>query len=1177
MARTTVKSTCSYCGVGCGVEITRDTHGRLHLRGDEEHPVNMGMLCSKGRALHHAVQDHSSRLLYPMMRRSRGHALERVSWDQAMQRAAGVFRSLIERHGPESVAIYVSGQCLTEEYYIANKLMKGFIGSNNIDTNSRLCMSSAVAGYKMTVGDDLVPISYADIELGTCYLIAGANPAWCHPILFRRLEKHKEQHPEKKIIVVDPRRTQTCALADLHLQIQPGTDVVLFNAIAREMFENDWLDHTFLKAHAEGLEHVREAAFTLDLETTAEICRVPADDIRLAARWIGEAKAFQSWWAMGLNQSAMGVDKNLALLNLSLLRGQIGKPGAGPFSLTGQPNAMGGREVGGLATMLAAHRDLANAEHREEVARYWGSGPIAAKPGLTALEMFDALESGSLKAIWVICTSPAVSMPSLKRAHDALKKARFVVVQDISQRSETIQFADLVLPAAGWLEKQGAMTNSERRVSYLPKLLHAPGEALADVEILCRFAKTMGWGEHFSYANESEIFAEHCALTRGTVVDVSGLSHDRLRREGSIQWPCPSPDHPGTPRLFSDHRFATPNGKARLHGVTYSHDSETASDEYPFIMTSGRMRDQWHTMTRTGNVAKLREHGNGVFVEMNPEDAADRGLHDGDRVRVSSERGELTVPLHISDALKRGVVFMPIHWNRVLSAGEGRVNFLTSERFDPRSREPDFKFAVVNMERVAQAARRIVVIGGGAAALQFVQTYRERNTTDELHVFAREPYLFYNRVHLPEYISGERSFEELRTCSDQWLAENNVTFHAGAGIKHIDRTAKSVVDESDSTWSYDTLVIATGSRAILPADVPDTAPNIFTLRTRNDADRISTALRPGANAIVVGGGLLALELASTLLTRGLKVTVLHRSARLMRGQLDATASTLLADELRDQGINVLLGERVAEVNHRDMVESVRTASGRYLPCDALFYAVGTQPNVELARAAGLDCAQGVRVDDTLRSSDPNIYAVGEVAEHRGKLYGTTPAAQMQAEVAAKHLAGDDWTRYHGSIGFNVLKIHGLSVCSIGLAEMPDSVDRAYEEIITVDSRERTYLKCIVHRNRLVGATLIGDATPMAEFKQWIESGVELDEHRTRLLRPGAASTAAPIKGRLVCSCLGVGEGNIADVIAGGCASVADVCAATRAGTGCGSCRPEIRTILERADSMREEIHVEVLV
>ncbi|MEL6944319.1 MAG: molybdopterin-dependent oxidoreductase, partial [Bacteroidota bacterium] len=540
------KTTCSYCGVGCGIIVKKDSRGRIKVEGDPDHPVNKGMLCSKGMNLHYVAQDTSDRLLHPQMRWSRNHLLQQVSWDTALDRAAAVFKSIIQKHGSDSVGFYVSGQCLTEEYYLVNKLAKGFLGTNNIDTNSRLCMSSAVMGYIKTFGEDSVPISYDDIELADCFMIAGANPAWCHPILFRRLEKHKEENPLTNIIVVDPRKTQTCAIADLHLQLKPGTDVVLYNAIARRIIEAKLWNKKFVEEHTEFFENYRRQIMQTSIRRASEICGVPVRDIRKAAEYIGRANGFISMWAMGLNQSVIGVDKNYALLNLSLLTGQVGRPGAGPFSLTGQPNAMGGREVGGMATLLAAHKVLSNPKHREEVAHFWGVNQISEKPGLTATKMFEALESGKMKAIWIVCTNPVVSLPNSNLIEKALQKANFVIVQDISNRSDTLAFGDLVLPAAGWAEKSGTMTNSDRRVSYLPKIIDAPGEALPDVEIFWRFAQKMNF-KGFSYHNVSEVYDEYVRMTKGSNIDISGLNHQRLQEEGTFQYPVPFEDHPGTP------------------------------------------------------------------------------------------------------------------------------------------------------------------------------------------------------------------------------------------------------------------------------------------------------------------------------------------------------------------------------------------------------------------------------------------------------------------------------------------------------------------------------------------------------------------------------------------------------------------------------------------------------
>ncbi len=1161
-----VSTTCSYCGVGCGVRVRRDGAGRLQLDGDPDHPSSHGMLCSKGRALHHVVQDTRDRLLYPQMRRSRGHPLERVDWDSALTRAAAAFKSIIARYGPEAVGFYVSGQCLTEEYYVANKLMKGFIGCNNIDTNSRLCMSSAVVGYTLALGDDLCPISYDDIEHGDCFLIAGANPAFCHPILFRRLEIHKQARPDARVIVADPRRTQSCELADLHLQLQPGTDVALFNAIARELIEREAIDKGFIDAHTAGFERLRESAMALTLSEAAAICRLRADDIRTAAAWIGEAKAFQTWWAMGLNQSSAGVDKNVALLNLSLLTGQIGKPGAGPFSLTGQPNAMGGREVGGLATTLAAHRDLANPDHRAEVARYWGVPRVSEKPGLTATEMFDALDSGRMRAIWIVNTNPAVSLPDLNRVERALLASRFVVVQEISSLSDTVAFADLVLPAAGWLEKEGTMTNSERRVGLVRKLVDAPGEALPDAEILCRFAEKMGWGASFAYASPEAIFREHAALTRGTPIDMSGITYRRLRAEGPLQWPCPSEDHPGTPRLFADGKFATADGRARLHSVSYEAPLETVTDRLPYVLTTGRLRDQWHTMTRTGKVNKLRSQEPEPFVEVHPDDAAEQGLSDGSTARIENDRGEVLARVRCTDTIKQGTVFLPMHWGKALQNGRARTNLVTNPRVDPRSRQPDFKFAAVRLAPVPRVPRRIVVIGAGAAALQFISVYGEKNRDDRITVLGNEPDGFYDRIRLPDYLALKISWPEMLRDSGA-PAGGGVEVRTGVSALRIDRENKQVVDSFGIAHAYDALLLATGSHAAPAVSTPAGMQGIYTLRSRADADAIRAAAAPGARAVVLGGGLLGVEVAAALRGLGLSVTLLHRSSRLMNAQLDDTAAGILRADLADRGIDVVTQDTIARAHGTAQVRGVTTTGGLYLPCDLLVCAIGTRANDELARAAGLRCGDGVIVDDAMRASDPDIFAIGEVAEHKGQRHGTTLAAQQQADVAAAQLNGAVWTRYAGSVPVHVVKVPGLALAALGSTAAPPNSTDTYEEIVMDDRAERLYLKCLVHRNRLVGAIMAGDLSRLPQFKAWIESGIELDGERRNLLRLRAESPAAAPRGRLVCACCQVGEENLRDAIAGGCANLGTLGESTGAGTGCGSCLPELRGLLRRCEAV----------
>jgi len=1164
---TSFKTTCSYCGVGCGIEVKKDAKGNITVEGDPDHPANRGMLCSKGRNLHYVAQDHTDRLLYPKMRHSRSHPLERVSWDAAMKRSAAVFASLIKKYGPDSVGFYVSGQCLTEEYYLVNKLVKGYIGTNNIDTNSRLCMSSAVAGYIKTFGEDSVPISYDDIELADTFLIAGANPAWCHPILFRRLEAHKAANPKAKVIVVDPRKTATCSIADLHLQIIPGTDVYLFAAIARRLWDTKRIDAQFIKNHTEGFPEYRSFILQTPIKRAAQICGIDTDQIKRAAQYIGNAKGFISMWAMGLNQSSFGVDKNVALLNLSLMTGQVGKPGSGPFSLTGQPNAMGGREVGGMSTLLAAHKDPQNPDHRAEVARYWDVEALPAKPGLTATQMFDALESGDLKAIWIICTNPMVSLPHSNRMEKALGKARFVVVQDISNRSDTAKYADLLLPAAGWLEKAGTMTNSDRRITYLPKVLDAPGEALPDAEILCRFAQAMGY-QGFDFPDQAAVYNEHCQLTKGTNIDISGLSHERLSREGSFQWPVPYEDHPGTPRLFTDKKFYTPSQKARFNLPQQSQQpTEPPTEALPLILTTGRIRDQWHTMTRTGKVNKLNTHYPTPVLEIHPADALARGLKTDQLATVNNGRGEVRVKVNITNTIREGVVFLPMHWGKILNRSFGRANNLTANRYDPVSKEPDFKYVTVQVRKFEKARQKICVIGAGAAAYRFIKSYRATNRVDEIHVFSREPYPFYNRVLLPEYVSEHLGWEDLVKMKENELRKLKIHLYPEISIERIDREKKRLWDSNGESHRYDILVGATGSRPYVPREVPVHLEGVFSMRERKDADRLKAYLAASdapihrQHVLVIGGGLLGLELAAALRSRGMQVTIVQRGSRLMLRQLDPIASQLLAEDVMERGIQIFFDNEVDTIFSQSPQSglTISLKSGKIISCTAAVYAIGTRPNLELFKASGVECSRGVVVNEYLQTSDPDVYAIGEIAEYKQKLYGITAAAEQQADCLAKYLQGDLFSVYQGSVSLNILKFDDLNLCSIGEVSYPRN-DPSYEEILFTDLKKRYYKKCIVRNDRLVGAILIGDKAEFAEYRMLIEEKIELSEKREELLRSGAKPQ--PVLGTLVCSCNHVGTGNIQELVNSGVTDFEEVCKRTGAGLGCGSCKPEVQSLIQ---------------
>ncbi len=1169
-----IKTTCCYCGVGCGIVVTKDANDRVHVEGDKTHPVNKGMLCSKGMNLHYTVNDSSDRLLYPEMRYSRNQARQRVSWDAALERTAAVFKTFIEKYGPDSVAFYASGQCLTEEYYVVNKLIKGFIGSNNIDTNSRLCMSSAVVGYKMSLGEDSVPISYDDLELADVIFVAGANPAWCHPILWRRVEAAREKNPDLKIIVSDPRKTQTCSMANVHLQLNPGTDVTLHHAIGRCLIEDGNIDFDFINDNTEGFTKYSATVFERTIEEAAKICGVDENDIRLAASYIGNAKGFISMWTMGLNQSVIGVNKNLSLINLNLITGHIGKPGSGPFSLTGQPNAMGGREVGGLSNLLPAHRDLTNERHRNEVEKFWQVplGTIQPKPGLTATEMFDALNDGKLKAIWILCTNPLISLPDVRAAEEGLKKAKFVVVQDITNKVETLQYADVVLPAASWIEKQGTMTNAGRYVALLNKMVAAPGEALPDAEIICRFAKKMGFAG-FDFAGPAEIFAEHAALTKGTNIDISALSYDVLKVKRSVQWPYNeeglklkaeglgqnAESYLGTARLFTDKKFYTPSQKAMIHSFPDANESELVNDIHPLILTTGRIRDQWHTRSKTGKVNKLNQHISESFVEINPIDAAKRDIRENDLIEVFNTRGNVRVKAKFSNDIKEGVVFMPMHWGKILNSDLNRANNLTNNLVDPKSKEPDFKFSTVQVCLYKKPRQKIIVIGAGAGACGFVKSYRALNVEDEIEVFSKENFPFYNRVLLPDYISGALPWDNLIKMNDAEEKDYRIKLHRGVSIENIDKASKTVIDSKGVTHHYDVLLMATGSRAFMLKDIPN-INGIFTMRSRKDADDFKNHVQPSkGKVVIVGGGLLGIELAASLKEVNVDVTIIQRISRLMDRQLDPLGSQLLHEELTARDIDIFYNDEIDRFLGDKNITGVRLKSGLIIDCQAVVIAIGTIPNIEIAKAAGIDCKRGVIVDEYLRTNDESVFAIGEIAEFKGFLYGITAAAEQQAEIVARFLCGDIAKFYEGSLLMNILKLHGTDLCSLGLAEVPNN-DPTYEEIVFIDKAKRYYKKCIVHNDKLVGAILIGNKDEFLEYRDLIQNKMELSEKRLQLLRSG--KTVEPVIGKLVCSCGNIGEGNIINKIKEGCKDLVQLCQLSGAGMGCGSCRPEVKAILD---------------
>lgn len=697
----TVKTTCPYCGVGCGIDARVEGGPAgprlIAVSGSQVHPTNQGRLCVKGSNLHETV-DHHGRLLHPQIE---GNS---VSWDTALDHVAERFSAIIAEHGPDAVAFYLSGQLLTEDYYVANKLMKGYIGSGNVDTNSRLCMSSAVSAHKRAFGADIVPGCYEDLELADLLILVGSNAAWAHPIVYQRIAAAKQQRPDMQIVVIDPRRTATCDIADLHLPLKPGSDAHLFNGLLAYLAQHDGLDQAYIDAHTEdfdaALQQARSTAPSL-LDTAAQCELAPADLQRLFELFCTTPRCV-TLFSQGINQSSTGVDKANAIINCHLASGKIGKPGATPFSITGQPNAMGGREVGGLANQLAAHMDITNPVHRERLSRFWQAPNLTDKEGLKALDMFQAVHDGQIKAIWIIGTNPVDSMPDSNYIRAALQRCELVVVSDCTAHTDTTACANVLLPATTWGEKDGTTTNSERRISRQTGFLPSPGEARHDWQIICALACKLGYGDAFAFQNAADIFREHAALSGFEndgerlfdISALSSLSNPEYAQLAPVQWPVSAARPTGSHRLFTDGRYPTASGRARFIPITPAYPYYATNSDYPLVLNTGRIRDQWHTMTRTAKALTLLNHTDAPFAELHPDDAAALQIVQDALVELRSPLGRCIVRAQLTDAQRPGSVFMPIHWNDQFAA-HARVDSLIHPVMDSLSGQPESKHTPV--------------------------------------------------------------------------------------------------------------------------------------------------------------------------------------------------------------------------------------------------------------------------------------------------------------------------------------------------------------------------------------------------------------------------------------------------------------------------------------------------
>lgn len=695
----TGRAMCPYCGVGCLVDVKTKNNQVIEVRGVKSASANRGLLCAKGAMLG-KILDLNGRLHYPQVRAERHHNFVETTWDQVLPDIATRLHDILDRYGPEAIAMYGSGQLDTEGWYIANKLFKGFMGSNHVESNSRLCMASAVVAYTTMLGSDGPPTCYEDIESSDCIFVAGSNMADAHPVTFQLIKKYRAKHPDHTLIVVDPRFTNTAKSADIYVPVKPGGDIALFHAIARIALDSGVADMDFISQHTNNFDDYANMLRNYDLEELAEEAGVELDLIKQVAEAMIQSKKLLSFYCMGLGQSSAGTAKNQSLINLHLLLGQIGRQGAGPFSLTGQPNAMGGRELGGLAHLLPGYRPIENADFRAELEDYWQvpAGSINPKRGLTTVDIFKGLEDGRIKAIWIAGTNPLVSMPNLGQVRRALANAELIITQDCYD-TETTAISDYVLPIAQWIERDCTMTNSERMVTRNAKLAEPPAEAKPDWWIFAEVAKAMGY-HGFEYSGIEEIWDEYRLLTKDRPCDQMGMTNERLKTE-SLQWPCPTEDHPGTPRRYTDHQFATVDGKANFIACEHRPPVEQADDTFPYTLTTGRLYSQWHTMTRTGKIDKLMVRTQTPYIEINTDDAEKLGIANNECVKVRSRRGQVTIEARISDQIRQGTVFMPFHWGDLFAKGQA-ANNLTNNVLDPISKEPEYKACAVAIERLPE-------------------------------------------------------------------------------------------------------------------------------------------------------------------------------------------------------------------------------------------------------------------------------------------------------------------------------------------------------------------------------------------------------------------------------------------------------------------------------------------
>ncbi|PTR01175.1 ferredoxin-nitrate reductase [Mucilaginibacter yixingensis] len=1108
-ANHTFLSTCLLCKIGCGIKVDKRHDGKITITGNPDSPVSKGYLCPLGKDIAGLLTPSPANVT-PQMRYNRNYPLTTVTSDEAMFRFASVIKSLINRYGADTFSVSLSDRSLVEERHLVNKL-RSQLGIGQAPAPAYF--DAAALSYQVALGESTPPFKEDDLETADCFVIASSDLSIYHAPLWERIKAIKSLKPITKLIYIGTQQNEISALADIHLQIFPGTEMMLNAAIARALFELELPDE--IHDAPEELAALKEYAMYRTIAEGAKLCGVTEADIHHVAACFITAKNIISILGKGLGFGGYNMERNLSFINLHLLTGHAKKKGSGLLIID---------DIGlGLEKTGAAEYKkllLAYKNHLDTFIYDTGLDHLnyTYPPAFSSSRFIRELKENAPKVIWMVQPDAVYSAADEEIIITAMQNARFVVLQNVADNSPFIKYADVILPAASWYEKEGTYMSPSNVLSAVAKLTGSAGGSKTDIELITMLADKLGL-KNFRYNSTAEIFNEY---------------NKSVKRAKKVE------------------KLNSATKTKKIYSNINALGAEWLSGQKQQIQVSINYDCYFNT---TAPKQKLEEYS---FAYITAADAKRYQIRQDDIIEVFNSKHTLLAKVSINEQVKNGVISLPLHLAKdfVFPEAERRQSLLVCN-----APAIAFPTCAVQVRKHQKPKQKVLIIGAGSGALAFIKKYREYNVDDEITVFSKEPLPFYNRVLLPEYIAGE-AWGKLVTLPETEEEEFGFTMHKGVSVEYINRERKYVIDSNHQEHTYDLLVLGMGSRAFVPPNVPNNCAGIYTIRSKNDVDRLMFQIKPSDKVVVVGAGLVSLEVAGALEEIGAHVTIVVRGSKLMDRQLDVLASELLTEQLRDRNIDIYFEDEIKEFIGAEKISAVFLKSHRTIPCDALIYGVGTVPNIELAKSCGLDCKRGVLVNDVMQTSDPSVFAVGEIVEWQSQMFGIVAAAEQHANVAAAFLNGDATQVYNGTLSANILKVPGTNVCSIGLTQAPPD-DAEYQEIVFVDKKYHFYKKCIIHKDRLVGAILIGDKSEIMDFKDWMANDLPLGEKRDKIFR-GEGKVSEPVKGALVCSCNSVGEGNLIDKIKSGCTAFADLCKNTGAGTGCGSCRPQVKTILERA-------------